>query len=276
MIRVSDANRDATRDLFEKGALYCVRTYDHANTKPIIFVERDIALMFSGRAGSSFAMKWYLHHNKIKSQYAWAHAHRTKVIYPAAWHQERREAMYAGGDFKLIRFTRNPFTRAVSSFLHSTQNEPVSRNIVKWLGHRDGYSFLQFLSFVADTGVQRVNNHFAHQFSYLEKIHELDAFCPIEGGRIALNELESQLGLPESSDEVLSRLRRAGHELTYRSGDSKVAERVFEVGTKADSYPSTGQFYDERTESMVLEIYSTDFDRFGYDRSLPELSPQSG
>lgn len=275
MIRVTDANRDATRDLFEKGALYCVRTFDHANTKPVIFADRDIALMFSGRAGSSFAMKWYLHHNKIRSEYAWTHAHRTKVIYPSAWHQQRRDALYDGGDFKLIRFTRNPFTRSVSSFLHSTQNEPVYKNIVKWLGHDKGYSFVEFLDYVADTGVQRVNNHFAHQFSYLEHLHELDGFCPIEGGRGALNALEGQLGLSESTDDTFARLRRAGHELTYQSGEKKTVEKVFEVGIKADSYPSTGQFYDDRTEAMVREIYAADFERFGYDTSLPDLSARS-
>ncbi len=276
MIRVTEANRTATADLFEKGGRYCLKHYDHANTRPVLFSQNNIALLLSGRAGSTFALKWYLHHNNMTSEFAWTHKHRTTVIYPAEWHTARCQAALAGDEFMMVRFTRNPFSRAVSSYLHSTQNEPVYRQIIKHLGHSDGYSFVQFLEFIEHTGPQRVNNHFANQFSYLEHLHELDAFCQIEGGLEALNVLETKLGLPESTEQVYGKLKSSPHNLDYETGDVEgVPDRAFELGKRKIPYPTPDTFYNDQTENMVREIYAKDFARFGYSTTLPDLRPKS-
>ncbi len=275
MIRVSEDNRADTADLFEKGGIYCLKTFDHANTKPVIFAERNIVLLLSGRAGSSFAMKWYLQQNGMESEHAWTHNHRTKVIYPSAWHDQRRQAVYSGEEFQMLRFCRNPFSRAVSSFLHSTQNAPVHKGIVKWLGHENGYSFLDFLNFIAHKGPRRVNNHYANQFSHLEEIHELDAYCQIESGIDGLNELEAKLGLPATSPDSYAVLKSSPHNLAYEVGGENVPERVFALGVRGIDYPTPDMFYDDRTEPMVREIYEKDFRRLGYSTDLPDLSPKS-
>ncbi len=280
MIRVDDTSREATRDLLEKGGRYCLKTYGHANTRPILFARHDIAVLLTGRAGSTFAVKWYLHHNSMQSEYSWTHNHRTEVLYPSEWHQQRGADVVSGQPFNLVRFTRNPFNRAVSSYLHSNQNQPVFKPIMKHYGrsHEDGegYSFVEFLQYIEAVGPTRVNNHFALQLSYMEVIHELDAFCRIEDGLDGLNALEAELGLPESSNKVYNALRRSPHNLNYDDDvEGGVPDRVFPLAKRKLPYPSPDRFYNEQTVSMVQNIYARDFERFGYDNALPDLRPKA-
>ncbi len=280
MIRVDDTNREATQDLLEKGGRYCLRTYQRANTRPILFARRDIAVLLTGRAGSTFAVKWYLHHNSMESQYGWTHKHRTHVLYPSEWHQQRGREVVAGTNFTMVRFTRNPFNRAVSSYLHSNQNEPVFRPIMQFYGRSheagEGYSFVEFLDYIRTTGPTRVNNHFALQQSYMEVLHELDAFCRIEDGLPGLHALEATLGLSESTNEVYAALRHSPHNLNYLDDvDGGVPDRIFPLAKRKLPYPSPDRFYNEQTVSMVQEIYALDFERFGYDTSLPDLRPKA-
>lgn len=279
MIRVDDANREATQDLLEKGGRYCLKTYGFANTRPILFAERNIAVLLTGRAGSTFALKWYLHHNNMKSEFSWTHKHRTEVLYPSGWHQQRGRDVVAGADFTMVRFTRNPFNRAVSSYLHSNQNEPVFRPIMKHYGRSheagEGYSFVDFLEYIRAVGPTKVNNHFAMQQSYMEVLHELDAYCRIEDGLAGLNELEVKLGLPESTQHVYGALRSSPHNLNYADDvEGSIPDRVFPLAKRKLPYPSPDRFYNEQTVSMVLENYAQDFERFGYDTELPDLRPK--
>lgn len=280
MIRVDDTNREATRDLLGKGGRYCLKNYGHANTRPILFARRDIAVLLSGRAGSTFALKWFLHHNSMESDFKWTHKHRTDVLYPSDWHKQRGRDVVAGADFTMVRFTRNPFNRAVSSYLHSNQNAPVFRPIMKHFGRRfadgEGYSFVEFLRYVRNAGVTKVNNHFALQFSYMESLHELDAFCRIEDGLPGLQALEHTLGLPESNEEIYAEMRRSPHNLNYNNDlEGSVPDRIFPLAKRKLPYPSPDRFYNGRTVSMVQEIYAKDFERFGYDTALPDLRPKA-
>lgn len=280
MIRVDDTNREATQDLLEKGGRYCMKNYGYANTRPILFARNDIAVLLSGRAGSSFAVKWFLHHNSMESEFGWTHKHRTEVLYPSEWHEQRGRDVVAGTDFTMLRFTRNPFNRAVSSYLHSNQNPPVFRPIMAHFGRSheagEGYSFVDFLSYISAKGPTKVNNHFALQLSYMELLHELDVFCRIEDGLPGLNALENALGLPESDDHVYGKMRRSPHNLNYENDvEGSVPDRIFPLAKRKLPYPSPDRFYNEQTVSMVQEIYAKDFERFDYEKTLPDLRPKA-
>ena len=257
-----------------------MQKYGYANQRPILFPNHNIALLLTGRAGSTFAMKWYMHQNKMESEYPrWIHNHRNKVILPSEWHGQRCEELANGAEFTMVRFTRNPFNRAVSSYLHSIRNPPVFTPIVDYYDmpadSTKTYTFVEFLNYLAQVGPTRVNQHLGLQANFLESIHELDAFCRIEDGLDGLNAFERTLGLDEVSGSEYVELRASGHHIDYaQNPDSSVPNMRFGLGERKVPYPSPDRFYDEQTEPMVRQIFAEDFERFGYSTALPDLRPK--
>ena len=274
MIHVDESDRVEFTDFLVRDDPYCQQTYNRSNSRPVVFKNEDIVLLHSGRAGSTFAIRWYLDQNDLTSEHGWTHDHRVKEIYPSSWHVERCEAVASGVPFKMARFCRNPYSRAVSSYLHSLLHEWIHRRIVEWVGRDSGYSFLEFLNFIADAGVQCVDSHFATQVAHLEFMYRLDAFHRIEDGIDGLHAFEAELGVSPTSLDRYRWMVRSGHHLPYDVADDAAADRVFAIGPRAPIYPSPDAFYDERTVELVKRLYAADFESYGYSTDLPDLKPK--
>ncbi|MGM0433323.1 MAG: sulfotransferase family protein [Pseudomonadota bacterium] len=135
-------------------------------------------------------------------------------------------------------FVRNPYTRVLSAFLDKVERR-ANRN------NRD-VSFLEFLEYLERGGLYS-NAHWAPQHSLLLLPFErFDFFGKTENLNKDLSYVLQQLGLYSESDGVLSALSNS-------TGASK----------KIDSY------YDKETRLKVKELYSEDFNFFGYSSELP-------
>jgi hypothetical protein len=181
---------------------------------------------------------------------------------------------------RLIKFTRNPFQRAVSSFL--MLSGPQLGNLA-FFGHTEwkkiraykygaaedkrGASFVDFLCYLRDAAAakRKINGHFAQQYRPDESAFKVE-YYRLEGMPATFRTLEAQLGLAAAPEELLS----SHHHRRYVAG---VPEDVSAVEIDEDTFaetppPNYRAFYSPRTIELVRDVFTDDFERYDYPLTL--------
>ena len=88
---------------------------------PLFLEDKDVAVIWSAKSGCTFAVKWFLlQRGELDQALAysnWIHDYRTQVYRKSPAYQAGvHRAEY--GKFRYLRLVRDPFARAVSSYLH--------------------------------------------------------------------------------------------------------------------------------------------------------------
>ncbi len=268
------------QDAFVGDTLFLAEKYGAASVRPLVFRDHDLALTMAGRAGSTFAVKWFVHHHDIVEEFNWPHRVRMEQLLPAEWHRKRvRSIVDADAPVPhVVRVARNPFRRCVSAFVHSLRQLRPRRPVAAHLGREpeEAYSFIEYLDAMATlvpTG--GCDEHGSLQTSLIESLVGTGSVHRIEDGIEGLRALEAELGLRPTTDEAYAALRGGStHATTYvddapSAAAGPVDEMAFTPGRDvARTIPRATHFLTPRAIERIAAIYAADFDHLGY---APEL-----
>ena len=236
------------------------------NPRPLISKSLGIAVVWSPKSGCSFVSKWFFQQLGIELD-GWIHLQRR----PFQSSPESVESAIAFSNdnktFRKMRVARNPYDRAVSSYLHylalSGRNSSMQRDREIVFHNRDSLSFREFITDLLATDVDLVNVHWRPQTQPAEKAGYFDdaTIIQLEQSMTEIPKFEKAAGL-ETVD--LSALRSSHHD---SSSDEKLEEFVGDSSFSGDvrkQSPDYELFYDRALLDAVEELYHEDFERFGY------------
>ena len=242
---------------------------------PLFLEQQDVAVMWSAKAGCTFAVKWFLLQrgelDEALAYSSWIHDYRTQVYRKSeAYQQGVHRAEF--GKFRYIRLVRNPFSRAVSSYLHFIRtvgdhafHAPFNEFLGRDIEGPEGATFADFCDFLLVTDTARCDVHYRRQAHPMEVDGLIDVDHVVHLERLAeeLPPVARKYGLIEASIDDLS----ASHHNTRRKeGAGFAGETVFRR-TEEDTYPDYRAFYNDTLAEKIRQVYAEDFRRYGYGNS---------
>jgi hypothetical protein len=243
----------------------------------ITFVEpADIAIMWSAKAACTTAVTWaFLHDGLLDEAIAyssWIHRYRLRRYQKSERYRSRLRQLGRYTRF-VAKVVRNPYERAVSSFIHAHrygyEDQPLSDMLGRPVDKHRRFSFREFVQYLEQIDLTICNTHHRRQSSPLER-HVLFGLKPnriirIEDGlEQALGEVERQFGLPPS--DFSNPIFRSWHHTSRRPSEGPAADRM---DIQPQNTPPAAAFYDDDLTQRVARLYDEDFVRYGYDKTFP-------
>jgi hypothetical protein len=235
---------------------------------PLLSTERRLALLFSAKAGCTFATKWFFEHVGLAKEAAahspWIHNYRQEVHYTGASY---RPDDIANPDMRIVKFVRNPFERAVSSYLHASKHGYEDAALARFLGRsirpKQRFSFREFVRYLETRDLRSCNLHHRLQIHPLEEssLVAWSHLVKIEESAARLPVIEAELGLPFSD---IGRLATSGHHTRRIAHETFCGDEVFSFSDGTAEAPPSRAFYDRDIERAVAELYRPDFEAYGY------------
>lgn len=238
---------------------------------PLYSQAHDLCLFWSAKSGCTFGVKWFLHHSgqleKARAHSRWVHDYREAVLETSQQVREGITSVTAPG-MRVVKLVRNPYARAVSSYLMAVrsgyENEQIGRFLQRGVDRDHGFSFAEFLDYLATIDLRNCNIHHRLQLHPAEEagLIEPGYIIQLEDSLNQLAQCEMKLGL-EPTD--LGRFRKSGHNTARKVWPEFWGEVRFyrHLGTKI--LPQTANFYNDRLKTKVATLYGADFNRYDYD-----------
>ena len=195
-----------------------------------------------------------------------------------AIHEFRREVLKAQGmgraavreillgpqrpEWVVIKWVRNPYTRAVSSYLHVALHPLALFEPFEEVAAEPGdLSFVGFLRHVAGMDPFTANVHYRPQaLPYEGEIDPpLDHVARIEDMASEVGEVNRRFGTSFRMAEPRERRRRDTRAVEFEGVAAAVP-----FGDLADGWPPYRQFYDDEARALVETIYAEDLARYPY------------
>lgn len=235
-----------------------------------------MVVMWSPKAACTTAITWaFLHNGLLEEALAfspWVHRYRLRRYQKTERYLERLRRLPRQGRY-VVKIARNPFERAVSSFLHayrhSYEDQLLARALGRPVDQQRRFSFREFIHYLEGLDLLRCNTHHRLQTTPLER-HVLFGLRPervirIEDGlTAALAELEREFDLPPT--DFSNPVFRSVHHTSRVPSAAPAADRKDLV---AHDLPPASAFYDDDLVTRVARIYAEDFRRYGYDTTFP-------
>lgn len=247
-----------------------------------------LILLFSPKAGCTSLTKWFLFHvgklEEALGYHPWIHNYRMNVLSRRKGYKKEVIRLLHRREKPVVKLVRNPYSRAVSSFL-STLNNAHGRVPNRWAqelivaartqaGKPVGgtaLSFHDFLGFIAVNGteLQQINGHVARQ-------HAADEEClgariiKLEQFAVDIRQLESDYGLAQSPLDLITTshhhrsANQNGAAAPVWSADLEITAPHVRRFRKS-GVPPYDTFYDDKSRQLVRECFAADFEAYGYD-----------
>lgn len=254
-----------------------------------IFPDRNLAIFATPKCGSSSLAKWLIFQRGYERLVRTARtAEGSDVHTMTNIFAERTidrlarldfmSAMEAGDpSWRTVKFVRNPYHRAVSSFL---QILTLMQNDVE-------LSFKEFIRlpryYFSNAGVPQINTGEPHarlQATTAEvegRLRMTHVIALEDGLHDGLRRLENLYDLKDSSAETFAENRlQAKNPTLADNAKSPAAELVYSGAALASgvAVPAVEQFLTDDTKSLIFDRYRDDFDVYGFDPETGELPAQ--
>lgn len=246
---------------------------------PLCSTELKLAVLWSAKAGCTFATKWFFYHSGLLEEAmpdgkGWVHEYRSKVFFKQPGYKKIVEQITLPS-MRVVKFVRNPFERAVSSYLGYCQaahrqaggaHAKVLRGIHGYCGRPitrvQTFTFREFVGFLQSIDLNTCDIHFRIQTSPCERGGILPNLCiiRIEESATVLPGLEDQYGLRRSD---LGSLRQSSHHALKSDNPGFFGDTQF-IKTRGVDVPKARYFYDDALVADVLKIYKEDIERYSY------------
>jgi hypothetical protein len=245
--------------------------------KALLSRKHRLLLLWSAKAGCTFAVKWFLHHEGLLQEslnYSpWVHNYRQDIFYNKVNYRQLIEnplEILNSQKLTIVKVVRNPYTRAVSSYLHASKHLGLSQPILAFLNKSDHekFSFREFVDYLESINLEDCNIHWEIQQSPAEKVETLPIhrIIKLEESQIALKELEIELNL-KSADIIL--LRESNHHTIEIENSKDYCSDSTDFKTEgAILYrPPYKKFYDLELQQRIFDLYKNDFVAYGYSEN---------
>lgn len=243
-----------------------------AKINPIIDAEHKIALLWNAKAGCTFAVKWMFYQigllEKAVAFNSWIHEYREKVYSRTQNYQESLKSCVSP-EYTFIKLVRDPYSRAVSSYIHALkykyENRRISAFLSKEVNDDRGFSYREFIDYLMETGVKNCDIHHRRQTSELEDAGSIKVkhIIKLENSIPEFRKLEELYNLQPAP---LDDFRESFHNLKKIEGDEFCGDREFKAGE--ESFFNYKLFYDKELIEKVKKLYKEDFEYYDYSYSL--------
>lgn len=258
-----------------------LKALNECNRQPLYDEKMPIMLLWSQKAGCTNLTKWFFYQVDLYDQAL--EYHPSVHVYKAGkfFNQENYLQNIAKNHHKIdvVKLVRNPYKRAVSSFLTFSHYCYSSRR--KNIGmHRDwekvyalfynkkppykGLSFKQFLYYLDEVGASatQVDGHLAQQ--YIEGEEHLDIqLIKVENLSEDIKRLEKSYRLKQSPPSLIS--QQKNHHGTKMSLDEDHSNiPITSEMLLSGKLPSYEYFYDEENFELCTKIFKKDIDQYRY------------
>lgn len=245
--------------------------------KPLFSKEYKLAMFWSAKSGCTFAIKWFFY--QIGSLEAaldydpWIHKFRQEVIQSSEEYQ-KYISQILNPETNIIRLVRNPYSRAVSSYIHALrygyEDEQISQFLVRPVNEQKRFSFREFVAYLRNIDLWHCNIHHKIQMHESEKKNLIkpNYIVKLENSFDEIPKIEKTLGLLHSD---LKSFARSVHHTAKNSDSSNVfcADECFDIYKKRmRALPPTICFFDSTLKKEVANLYQVDFETYEYDVDL--------
>lgn len=271
-------NKKINRDSLKITMLYRFPLYNRGF--PII-------LFWSQKSGCTILAKWFFFQLGLLDQALqynpWVHYYREQVYEKQKDHQKNLIQDLIQGK-KTIKLVRNPYHRAVSSFLglarmsflgkarRRKEWEKIKKtlyNIKKYDDRefQESINFKQYLYYLKNTGtkVVLINAHRGQQYICNEETY-VSNYIYLENFVNSIHNIEKKYELLESPETVFESQHHCSHLMknTENYTEALISKKLL----TRKSFPSYDSFYDQETTELVNELFKEDFKMYGYEKSL--------
>lgn len=253
-----------------------------AHPPPIVDSHNKLIMIWSAKAGCTFAVKWILFHMGLYDEARpRVHKYRTEVLHHSKEYKTAvGDFLRTPGAYRAVKFVRAPFKRAVSSYLQAArfgyEDAGLSKFLERTVDASSRFSFREFLRYLETIDLNDCNIHHQLQAHALERRWMLAStfLVNLDHSVRTLPKLESFLGLAQSDPQRFRESHHHTRKLSDPSGDFS-GDTVFDIyGKAAPSVPEYRSFYDQEIEDQVSNLYVEDFLRYGFSPSLDRRSSQ--
>ncbi len=192
---------------------------------------------------------------------SWVHEYRMHVFYK---NHPIIEEVFSDPELFRFKVVRNPYSRAVSSYIH-VMKYPVMHEVVKerlWRWNAN-ISFRKFVKFLEKTDVLNCDPHYRLQKKFFEygKPGTFNKIVKLESLQQGIDEVNSTTGQRFDLAGIGS-----GHHIS-RSPD--IINNAFKLRWDRikDNVPHFMHFYNDELKERVYEIYKEDFECYGYHKN---------
>jgi hypothetical protein len=240
---------------------------------PILpFYEKEFPLLlfWSPKSGCTTLIKWFFFQigllQKAIDYNPSVHLYRVDIYEKQENYKLKIIEQLMGDKKDVYKLVRNPYSRAVSSFLATSTNGAILNQIAP--GLHNGLSFKKFLYIIKDIGVKKdlIDVHIAQQYVEEEELF-IQNYVHLEHFTTSIRNIEKKYNLLESPIQniIKSPHHRAQQMTDY--GKQTFAEVNMSLKTLYGVLPEYKNFYDEETRDLVREIFKKDFEKYGYNQN---------
>jgi hypothetical protein len=178
------------------------------------------------------------------------------------------------GEFNVIKVTRHPLKRTVSSFIHTNKFNFSDKQISKFLGReitpRQRFSFREFVNYLGSINIYKCDTHHRSQVDFYELSGKVivNRVIDLDNAIVQLGRLEEELGLKKTN---LSNFSKSKHHTTRTNLEGFYGDTIDFYGKKGTVIPRPKNFYDNDLINQVGLIYYEDFKRYNYNCSIEDL-----
>jgi hypothetical protein len=238
-------------------------------TLPLYHENFPIILFWNPKCGCTSLIKWFYHqigHLQNALEYSkWVHEYREQIFERQPNYQKKlhNEILYGKKDrYKLVR---NPYKRAVSSYLAALLVPAILEQIAP--GRKNGLTFKEFLYRLKEISVERekVNSHIALQYAKGEELL-IPNYIKLEEFNTEIKNIEKRYNLLASPlNDIIKSPHHVSHIMNDSLKESFADTNMLSAVLANSGFPPYQNFYDSVTKQLVNEIYEKDFVMFGYD-----------
>jgi len=231
--------------------------------------EHKIIMDWSAKAGSVLAVTMFFRHMGVLEEAMrydrWVHRYRTKVFMRK--HRVHDAHLEDGAYFK-FKIVRNPYSRAVSSYIFAMRTGYADEEIRTVL-HKEPYdmSFADYVAFLKATDIATCNIHHRRQKKEYEfqSAGVFDFVCRLE--RIE-PDIETVNRMSGAGFSLHGLIRRSEHHAPIESGIEVNISNVPWSEIMKRGIPAYRNFYNPGLKRAVRSIYHDDIDTYGYRYDL--------
>lgn len=234
-------------------------------------------LFWSQKSGCTTLLKWFFYQVNLLDEALtynhWIHAYDQEIYKREPAYYEKITNSLLKEEKITVKLVRNPYRRAVSQFLILASSKGNAHWAQEWgkireffyddKNSRQGISFKQFLTYLQEA--DGYDSHFSPQYTTGEE-EFVRNYIYLEKFRNQLKRLERKYQLKDSN---ITKLSTSPHHLSSMMSTKgsfanyKITEDTF---TEKNQFPTVESFYDREAIQLVNEIFSDDFNVYGYKK----------
>lgn len=144
----------------------------------LVDTKNQIALLWTPKSGATFTVRWFFAQNGLLDEdlrnNKFVHRYRDDIYRYSEGHFHSVAAfLQKPADYKVVKITRHPLKRTVSSYIHTNKHgfsdKKISRFLRRPVSGTKKYSFREFVSYLENLDIYKCNIHYRAQLHKFEK-----------------------------------------------------------------------------------------------------------